>query len=69
MRSAAGKYEFSKHILLVGLDLAPLRFGARGACPFRPPLDPPLVARISFTAISFTRKTVIPLARVTKNKA
>jgi len=32
--------------LLVGLDLAPLRFGARGACPFRPPLDPPLVSEV-----------------------
>jgi len=46
MRSAAGKYEFSKHILLVGLDLAPLRLGARGACPFRLPLDPPLLGGV-----------------------
>jgi len=43
LKTPKGKYEFSKHILLVGLDLAPLRLGARGACPFRPPLDPPLV--------------------------
>jgi len=34
----------------VGLDLAPLRFGARGACPFRPPLDPPLRATTSDTS-------------------
>jgi len=28
-----------------------------------------IVVRISFTAIPFTRKIVIPIARVTKNKA